>query len=81
MVEEYDSIIRNNAWEVVPRSKGKSVVGYRWIYKVKQAAYGSVEKHKEKFMAKGLSWVKGIDYEDTFSLFVRYYSIRSILSL
>ena len=35
MVEEYDSIVRNSAWEIVPRSKGKSVVGSRWIYKVK----------------------------------------------
>ena len=35
MVEEYDSIIRNNAWDVVPRPVGKSVVGSRWIYKVK----------------------------------------------
>ena len=35
MVEEYDSIIRNSAWEIVPRPEGKSVVGLRWIYKVK----------------------------------------------
>ena len=35
MVEEYDSIIEKNAWEVVPRLKGKSVVGYKCIYKVK----------------------------------------------
>ena len=35
MVEEYDSIVRNNAWEIVPRPEGKSVVGSRWIYKVK----------------------------------------------
>ena len=33
MVEEYDSIIRNSAWEIVPRPEGKSV---------KQAADGSV---------------------------------------
>ena len=36
MVEEYDSIIRNSAWEVVTRLVGKSVVGSKWIYKVKQ---------------------------------------------
>ena len=41
---DYDSIIRINAWEVVPRPMGKSVVGFRWIYKVKQAANGSEEK-------------------------------------
>ena len=35
MVEEYDSIVRNSAWEIVSRSEEKSVVGSRWIYKVK----------------------------------------------
>ena len=35
MVEEYDSIVRNSAWEIVPRPEGKSMVGLRWIYKVK----------------------------------------------
>eukprot|EP00253_Pinus_taeda_P029909 PITA_29909 len=42
MVEEYDSIVRNSAWEIVPRPEGKLVVCSRWIYKVKQAADGSV---------------------------------------
>ena len=37
MVEEYDSIVRNSAWEIVPRPVGKSFVGSIWIYKVKQA--------------------------------------------
>ena len=27
MVEEYDSIVRNSAWEIVPRPEGKLVVG------------------------------------------------------
>ena len=52
MVEEYDSIIKNSAWEVVPRPVGKSVLGSWWIYKVKQAADGSVEKHKARFVAR-----------------------------
>eukprot|EP00253_Pinus_taeda_P018182 PITA_18182 len=33
MVEEYDSIVRNNVWDVVPRPKNKSVVSSRWLYK------------------------------------------------
>eukprot|EP00253_Pinus_taeda_P013768 PITA_13768 len=51
MVEEYDSIVRNSAWDIVPRPEGKSVVGSRWSYKVKQAADGSVEKYKAIFVA------------------------------
>ena len=29
MVEEYESIVKNSAWEIVPRPEGKSVVGSR----------------------------------------------------
>eukprot|EP00253_Pinus_taeda_P034538 PITA_34538 len=66
-VEEYDSIVRNSAWEIVPRPEGKSLVGLRWTYKVKQAAEGSVEKYKARFVARGFSQIEGIDYEETFA--------------
>eukprot|EP00253_Pinus_taeda_P030194 PITA_30194 len=39
----------------------------RWLYKVKQADDGSVEKHKARFIAQGFSQVEGIDYVETFS--------------
>ena len=55
MVEENESIIRNNAWEVVPRPMGMSVIGSRWMYKVKQETYGSMEKYKARFVARGFS--------------------------
>jgi len=51
MVEEYDSIMQNSVWDVVHRPTDKSVVSSRWLYKVKQAADGSVEKHKARFVA------------------------------
>ena len=81
MVEEYDSIVRNSAWEIVPRPEGKSMVGSKWIYKVKQAANGSVEKYKEIFVAQGFSQIEGIEYEETFIPVARYSSIRTILAL
>lgn len=55
MVEEYDSIIINSVWDMVPRTTNKSVVNSRWLYKVKKVADGSVEKHKSRFVAKGFS--------------------------
>eukprot|EP00253_Pinus_taeda_P017404 PITA_17404 len=55
MVEEYDSIVRNNVWDVVPRPENKSVVSSHWLYKVKQAVDGSVENHKARFVARGFS--------------------------
>jgi len=48
---------------------------------VKQAVDGSVEKHKARFVSRGFSQVKGIDYNDNFSPIERYSSIRSVLAL
>ena len=45
VVEEYDSVMMNNVWEVVPRQENKSVVGSRWIYKVKHVADGNIEEY------------------------------------
>ena len=81
MLEKYESVVHKNVWDVVLRPEDKSVVSSRWIYKVKQDANGSVEKHKARFVACGFSQVDGIDYDKTFAHVARYSSIRSILSL
>jgi len=58
MVEEYDSIVRNNVWEVVLRLPDQSMVGSRCLYKVNHEADGSIEKHKARFVAKGFFQVR-----------------------
>ena len=45
-MEEYSSIMKNNVWKVVSRPEGKSIVTSRWLYKIKHAADGSIEKFK-----------------------------------
>ena len=43
MMEEYQSIMKNDVWEVVPKLEGKSVVSSKWIYKIKHSANGSID--------------------------------------
>jgi hypothetical protein len=81
MTEEYHSIMKNDVWDIVPRLKGKSVVNSKWIYKIKHASYGSFEKYKEIFVARGFSQVEGIDYEETFYHVSQYTSIHTIIVL
>jgi hypothetical protein len=81
MTEEYQSIIKSDVWEVVPRPKNKDVVSSKWIYKIKHTTDESIEKHKARFVARGFSQNEGIDYEETFSLVARYTSIRTIIAL
>jgi hypothetical protein len=81
MMEEYNSIMKNDVWEVVPRPEGKSVVTSKWLYKLKQVADGSIEKYKYRFVARGFSQVEGVDYDDTFAPVSQYTSIRAVISI
>ena len=81
MTEEYQSIINNDVWEIVLRPNKKYVVSSKWLYKIKHVNYGSIEKHKARFIACGFSEKEGIDYEEMFSPISIYTSIRTIISL
>ena len=81
MMDKYHSVIKYDVWEIVPRPEGKSVVTSRWLYKLKHAADGSVEKYKARFVARGFSQVEGIDYDETFASVARYTSLRALISI
>jgi hypothetical protein len=81
MIEEYQSILKNDVWNVVPRTEGMSIVTSKWIYKIKHVVDGSIEKYKARFVARGFSQIEGVDYDDTFASIARYTSIRSIIAL
>ena len=79
MTEEFQSIMKNDVWEVVPRPEGKSIVSSKWIFKIKHGGDGNVEKHKAKFVARGFSQKEGVDYDETFAHVAQYTSIRTII--
>jgi hypothetical protein len=66
MMEEYQSIMKNDVWDIVPIPEGNSIVTSKWIYKIKHIVDRSIERHKMIFVARGFSQVEGIDYEETF---------------
>ena len=71
MMEEYQSIMKNDVWEVVPRPEGKLVMTSKWIYKIKHAADGNIEKYKARFVARRFSQQEGEDYDETLALVTR----------
>ena len=75
MHEEYESIMKNDVWDVVPRQEDKSVVTSKWLYKIKDGSNGSVEKFKARFVACGFSEKEGVDYDDIFAPMARYTTI------
>ena len=51
----YQSIMKNDVSDIVPKPEGKSVVSSKWIYMIKHVADGSIEKYKARFVARGFS--------------------------
>lgn len=81
MHEEYQALLHNGTWRLVPPPKGKNVIGCKWVYKLKRRADGEIDRYKAWLVAKGYRQRYGIHYEDTFSPVVKATTIRLILSI
>ena len=81
MEEEYESIMKNNTWELNELPKHKNLIECKWIYKPKFKSDGSIDKYKARLVAKGYSQTKGIDYAETFAPVVELNTIIMLISL
>jgi hypothetical protein len=81
MDEEYEALLKNNTWHLVPAGHGKNIIDCKWVYKVKRKADGTVDRYKACLVAKGFKQRYGIDYEDTFSPVVKAATIRLVLAI
>jgi len=67
MDEEFNSLVKNQTWQLVPRPKGRNVITGKWVYKIKRGADGNIERYKARWVARGFTQIKGVDYLDVFA--------------
>ncbi|KAI3760479.1 hypothetical protein L1987_50874 [Smallanthus sonchifolius] len=81
MTNEYEALLANNTWELVPRPANAPVIRCMWLFKHKFHADGTLERHKARLVVNGKSQTVGIDCDETFSPVVKPTTIRTVLSL
>ncbi|GJR38446.1 ribonuclease H-like domain-containing protein [Tanacetum coccineum] len=67
MVDEYNALISNGTWVLVPRPTNVNVVRSMWLFRHKYNADGSLSRYKARLVANGRSQQQGIDCDETFS--------------
>lgn len=68
MQEEYDALIKNQTWELVPWHSDMNLITTRWIYRIKHHRDGTVERLKARLVARGFQQTTGVDYFHTFRI-------------
>jgi len=67
MKVEYEVLMKNKTWNLVPYPNEKNVIGNKCIYKFKFNSLGDIEKYKARLVAKGFAQKYSVDYEETFA--------------
>ncbi len=81
MVDEFNVLLANQTWSLVPPAPHLNVVGSKWVFKLKQREDGMIERYKARLATKGFNQQQGIDFDETFSPVVKPTTIRTVLSL
>ena len=79
--DKMNALEKNETWKIIELPRGKTTVGYKWIFTVRCKADGSIKRYKARLVAKGFTQIYGINYEETFALVAKINSTRVLLSL
>ena len=71
MQVKYDSIVKNDTWELVERPTKRKVTSTKWVWKVKYKSDGTLETFKARLVAQGYSQIEGLDFQDSFAPIAR----------
>nr|GEY26141.1 ribonuclease H-like domain-containing protein [Tanacetum cinerariifolium] len=81
MYDEYNALVKNGTWLLVPRPAGVNMVRSMWLFKHKFHTDGTLSRYKARLVTNGSSQQHGVEFDDTFSLIVKPATIHTVLSL
>jgi hypothetical protein len=70
-----------DVYDVVPRPKGRKIIGSKWVFRIKWGPDSSIQKHKARIVAQGFTQVEGINFDQTFAPVAKFSSLRTVFTL
>lgn len=67
MYSELNSLEKLNVWEIVDRPTKHNVVSGRWVFETKRSPTNEIERYRARFVGRGFSQQKGLDYFETYA--------------
>ncbi|GKC06889.1 ribonuclease H-like domain-containing protein, partial [Tanacetum coccineum] len=81
MYDEYNVLVKNGTWVLVPRPADVNMVRSMWLFKHKFYADDALSRYKARLVLNGSSQQLGVDFGKTFIPVVKPATIRTVLSL
>lgn len=81
MLLEIEALEKKNTWTVTSLPLGKKAIGYKWVFKNKFNADGSLERCKACLITKGYTQQEGINYLETFSIIAKLTTVKVVIAL
>lgn len=80
MQEEYQALMQNETWSIVPCPPQREPIKSRWVFYIKPAMNGEPPRYKARFVAKGFSQRPGIDFNETYASVVTHDTMRIVMA-
>nr|GEW25279.1 ribonuclease H-like domain-containing protein [Tanacetum cinerariifolium] len=81
MYDEYNALVKNGTWLLVPKPVSVNMVRSMWLFKHKFHADGTLSRYKARLVANGSNQQLGVDLDETFSPLVKPATIHTVRSL
>ena len=80
MKDEMNSLKENETFTLTKLPEGRQAVGGRWVYTIKENP-SMAKTYKARYVAKGYSQIKDIDYHETFAPTANLTSVRVLMQI
>ena len=81
MKDELATLTKNNTWELISPPTDRTIVGCKWIFKVKRNSDGSISRYKERLVSMGFNQKHDLDYTKIFNLVIKPIIVRLVLCI